>query len=114
MLIVDNFFLGMTLSLLQSYYMINHEGLSKLVVLFSPRWLREQKKLNIYVEPRVKAELLAESLYYSFVQTWLDGKLYTLHKNYMLPSFCIHNPQIIVVLIIMLFFVFANFSCFSL
>ncbi|KAI3461126.1 hypothetical protein Pfo_017789 [Paulownia fortunei] len=38
------------------------------------RWLKEQKKLNIFVEPRVKAELLTESLYYSFVQTWLDDK----------------------------------------
>ncbi|KAL8483613.1 hypothetical protein ACS0TY_026341 [Phlomoides rotata] len=38
------------------------------------RWLREQKKLNVFVEPHVKAELLAESLYYNFVQTWLDDK----------------------------------------
>ncbi|GFQ05268.1 NAD(H) kinase 1 [Phtheirospermum japonicum] len=36
------------------------------------RWLKEQKNLNILVEPRVKAELLAESLYYTFVQTWID------------------------------------------
>lgn len=41
-------------------------------ILF-PRWLKEQKKLNICVEPRVKNELLAESSYYGFVQTWLDG-----------------------------------------
>ncbi|XP_073273983.1 NAD(H) kinase 1-like [Primulina huaijiensis] len=38
------------------------------------RWLKEQKKLNIFVEPRVKNELLAESSYYGFVQTWLDDK----------------------------------------
>ncbi|KAH9741399.1 NAD(H) kinase 1 [Citrus sinensis] len=38
------------------------------------RWLREQKKLNIYVEPRVRAELLTESSYFSFVQTWKDEK----------------------------------------
>ncbi|MFS7986515.1 putative phosphotransferase with an alcohol group as acceptor [Helianthus anomalus] len=34
------------------------------------RWLREKK---IYVEPRVRTELLTESSYYSFVQTWKDG-----------------------------------------
>ncbi|KAH9741404.1 NAD(H) kinase 1 [Citrus sinensis] len=38
------------------------------------KWLREQKKLNIYVEPRVRAELLTESSYFSFVQTWKDEK----------------------------------------
>ncbi|XP_051142396.1 NAD(H) kinase 1-like isoform X2 [Andrographis paniculata] len=38
------------------------------------RWLKEQKKLNIFVEPIVKAELLAESSYYSFLQTWQDQK----------------------------------------
>ncbi|KAL9455145.1 hypothetical protein AB3S75_010536 [Citrus x aurantiifolia] len=38
------------------------------------RWLREQKKLNIYVEPRVRAQLLTESSYFSFVQTWKDEK----------------------------------------
>lgn len=40
------------------------------------RWLKEQKKLNIFVEPRVKSELLAESSYYNFVKSWLDGKLH--------------------------------------
>lgn len=30
--------------------------------------------MNIYVEPRVRAELLTESSYFSFVQTWKDGK----------------------------------------
>ncbi|XP_051118711.1 NAD(H) kinase 1-like [Andrographis paniculata] len=38
------------------------------------RWLKEQKKLNIFVEPRVKSELTTESSYYSFVQTWQDDK----------------------------------------
>ncbi|KAG8370986.1 hypothetical protein BUALT_Bualt13G0040200 [Buddleja alternifolia] len=38
------------------------------------RWLKEHKSLNIIVEPRVRAELLTESSYYSFVQTWLDDK----------------------------------------
>ncbi|TQE01839.1 hypothetical protein C1H46_012463 [Malus baccata] len=36
------------------------------------RWLSEQKKLNIYVEPRVRAELLTESSYFNFVHTWKD------------------------------------------
>ncbi|KAH0987592.1 hypothetical protein GBA52_014769 [Prunus armeniaca] len=36
------------------------------------RWLREQKKLDIYVEPHVRAELLTESSYYNFVHTWKD------------------------------------------
>ncbi|KAG7023848.1 NAD(H) kinase 1 [Cucurbita argyrosperma subsp. argyrosperma] len=38
------------------------------------RWLREHKGLHIYVEPRVKNELLTESDYYNFVQTWKDGE----------------------------------------
>lgn len=38
------------------------------------RWLNEWKKLKIYVEPRVKAELLDESSYFSFVQTWKDDR----------------------------------------
>ncbi|KAG6632396.1 hypothetical protein CIPAW_13G156400 [Carya illinoinensis] len=37
-------------------------------------WLREQKKLDIYIEPRVRVELLAGSSYFSFVQTWKDEK----------------------------------------
>ncbi|TYI10357.1 hypothetical protein E1A91_A09G122500v1 [Gossypium mustelinum] len=36
------------------------------------RWLRERKKLNVYVEPRVKVELVAESSNFSYVQTWKD------------------------------------------
>ena len=39
-----------------------------------PRWLREHKGLHIYVEPRVKSELLTESDYYNFVHTWKDGE----------------------------------------
>ncbi|XP_027354601.1 NAD(H) kinase 1 [Abrus precatorius] len=38
------------------------------------RWLRQQKKLHIYVEPRVKVELLTESSHYNFVETWNDDK----------------------------------------
>lgn len=36
------------------------------------RWLKEHKKLNLFVEPRVRRELLTESAYYNFVQTWKD------------------------------------------
>ncbi|KAL0719051.1 hypothetical protein Bca4012_068375 [Brassica carinata] len=36
------------------------------------RWLREQKGLNIYVEPRVKAQLLLVSSFFDFVLTWKD------------------------------------------
>ncbi|KAG7950870.1 hypothetical protein I3843_13G137700 [Carya illinoinensis] len=44
------------------------------------RWLREQKKLDIYIEPRVRVELLAGSSYFSFVQTWKDEKeIFLLH-----------------------------------
>ncbi|KAJ0229831.1 NAD(H) kinase 1 [Hirschfeldia incana] len=38
------------------------------------RWLREQKGLNVYVEPRVKAQLLLVSTFFDFVQTWEDDK----------------------------------------
>ncbi|KAK9735970.1 hypothetical protein RND81_04G242000 [Saponaria officinalis] len=38
------------------------------------RWLKDQKNLNIYVEPRVRSELLDESSYFDFVQTWKDDK----------------------------------------
>lgn len=38
------------------------------------RWLREKKKLDIYVEPRVRVDLLTESSYFNFVQTWKDDK----------------------------------------
>ncbi|KAL8202110.1 hypothetical protein R6Q57_011257, partial [Mikania cordata] len=38
------------------------------------RWLKEKRKLKIYVEPRVRNELLTESSYYNFAQTWNDDK----------------------------------------
>ncbi|CAL0304333.1 unnamed protein product [Lupinus luteus] len=38
------------------------------------RWLRQQQKLHIYVEPRVRVELMMESSYFNFVETWKDGK----------------------------------------
>ncbi|XP_022633166.1 putative NAD kinase 3 isoform X1 [Vigna radiata var. radiata] len=38
------------------------------------RWLRQQKNLHIYVEPRVRVELLAESSYFNFVETWKDDE----------------------------------------
>ncbi|KAK1293469.1 putative NAD kinase 1 [Acorus calamus] len=38
------------------------------------RWLRDVKKLDVIVEPRVKAELLAENSYFSFVTTWEDDE----------------------------------------
>lgn len=43
------------------------------------RWLREQRKVNIYVEPRVKAELLVESADLNYVQTWKDGKQWNVY-----------------------------------
>jgi NAD+ kinase len=36
------------------------------------RWLKEQRKMNIYVEPCVRNELLSESSFFNFVQTWKD------------------------------------------
>ncbi|XP_062014891.1 NAD(H) kinase 1 isoform X1 [Rosa rugosa] len=46
------------------------------------RWLREQKKLDIYVEPRVRVELVTESSYYNFVQTWKeDTEIMLLHTK---------------------------------
>ncbi|KAJ4887048.1 NAD(H) kinase 1 [Raphanus sativus] len=39
------------------------------------RWLKEQKGLiNIYVEPRVKAQLLSVSSSFNFVKTWKDDE----------------------------------------
>ncbi|XVE78921.1 hypothetical protein DITRI_Ditri14bG0016800 [Diplodiscus trichospermus] len=38
------------------------------------RWLKEKKKLNIYVEPRVRVELLTESSDFDYVQTWKDDR----------------------------------------
>ncbi|OIT33687.1 PREDICTED: NAD(H) kinase 1 [Nicotiana attenuata] len=46
------------------------------------RWLKEQKSLNIFVEPRVRTELLTESSYYQFVQTWEnDNEVLRLHTK---------------------------------
>ncbi|KAK9939621.1 hypothetical protein M0R45_016311 [Rubus argutus] len=46
------------------------------------RWLREQKQLDIYVEPRVRVELLSESSYYNFVHTWKeDTEIMVLHTK---------------------------------
>lgn len=45
------------------------------------RWLKEKKTMNIFVEPRVRNELLAESSYYSFAQSWRDDKeIWRLHE----------------------------------
>eukprot|EP01018_Ginkgo_biloba_P030341 Gb_38664 [translate_table: standard] len=46
------------------------------------RWLKEEKKVTIFVEPRVKEELLAESIYFNFVQAWeKDEEILLLHKK---------------------------------
>ncbi|VFQ64001.1 unnamed protein product [Cuscuta campestris] len=50
----------------------------QLLCLEMVRWLKEQKNLNVFVEPRVRADLLSEFSYYSFVQTWEDGKVWGL------------------------------------
>ncbi|KAI3511383.1 hypothetical protein L1887_18536 [Cichorium endivia] len=44
------------------------------------RWLRE-KKLNIYVEPRVRTDLVTESPYFNFVQTWKHDEILLLHEK---------------------------------
>ncbi|KAJ6852289.1 putative NAD kinase 3 [Iris pallida] len=36
------------------------------------RWLKEYKSINVFVEPRVKIELVTQGSYFSFVQTWED------------------------------------------
>ncbi|KAG0501142.1 hypothetical protein HPP92_001214 [Vanilla planifolia] len=38
------------------------------------RWLKEDKRIDVFVEPRVKAELLTESSKFGFLQTWKDDK----------------------------------------
>ncbi|XP_021729016.1 NAD(H) kinase 1-like isoform X1 [Chenopodium quinoa] len=45
------------------------------------RWLKEQKNLNIYVEPRVQSDLTKESSFFNFVQTWKDDEILHLHKK---------------------------------
>jgi NAD+ kinase len=37
------------------------------------RWLREQNVANVFMEPRVKAELLEESTDFDFIQTCETG-----------------------------------------
>lgn len=37
------------------------------------RWLREQGITNVYVEARVKAELLEDSTDFEFIQTYETG-----------------------------------------
>ncbi|XP_072976564.1 putative NAD kinase 3 isoform X2 [Typha angustifolia] len=38
------------------------------------RWLKEHKKIHVFVEPRVRNELLSEASYFDFVQTWEDDE----------------------------------------
>ncbi|MCO5611207.1 hypothetical protein L7F22_065457 [Adiantum nelumboides] len=46
------------------------------------KWLKEDKGMDIFLEPRVKKELLAESSIYSFIQTWeTDEDVETLHTK---------------------------------
>ncbi|KAF9592584.1 hypothetical protein IFM89_016035 [Coptis chinensis] len=46
------------------------------------RWLKDQKKIDIFVEPRVRTELLTESSYFSFVKSWEDEKeIFLLHTK---------------------------------
>lgn len=46
------------------------------------KWLKEDKGMDIFVEPRVKKELLAEGAFYSFVQAWeTDEEVQTLHTK---------------------------------
>ncbi|KAL5719869.1 NAD(+) kinase [Ranunculus cassubicifolius] len=46
------------------------------------RWLKDQKQIDIFVEPRVKDELLTECSYFSFVQSWEnDEEIYLLHTK---------------------------------
>ncbi|XP_039128683.1 LOW QUALITY PROTEIN: probable NAD kinase 1, partial [Dioscorea cayenensis subsp. rotundata] len=46
------------------------------------RWLKECKKIIVFVEPRVRTELLRESPYFNFVRTWKDdGEKKLLHTK---------------------------------
>lgn len=65
-----------------------------LLLLFA-RWLREQKKLDIYVEPRVQVDLLTESSYFNFVQTWKDGEQWSLCKWKTLHNYYWLNMHLI-------------------
>ncbi|XP_076951666.1 NAD(H) kinase 1-like [Bidens hawaiensis] len=53
----------------------------KIICAEMVRWLKENN-LNIYVEPRVRTELVTESSYYNFVQTWKDDNgILLLHEK---------------------------------
>lgn len=41
----------------------------------------KEKKLNIYVEPRVRTDLVTESPFFNFVQTWKDDGILLLHEK---------------------------------
>ncbi|KAL7612141.1 hypothetical protein Lser_V15G05677 [Lactuca serriola] len=44
-------------------------------------WLKEKRSMNIFVEPRVRNELLEESSYFNFAQSWIDDKeMWRLHE----------------------------------
>ncbi|KAH9287859.1 hypothetical protein KI387_031976, partial [Taxus chinensis] len=45
------------------------------------KWLKEEKNANIFVEDRVKEELLGESQYFNFVQTWENDEVCLLHTK---------------------------------
>lgn len=46
------------------------------------KWLKEEKNMSIFVEPRVKKELLAEGVFYRFVQSWeTDEEVQKLHTK---------------------------------
>ncbi|CAD6333934.1 unnamed protein product [Miscanthus lutarioriparius] len=46
------------------------------------RWLKEHNNMNVFVEPRVRKELLAEDSYFSFIQTCNnDQEAKTLHTK---------------------------------
>lgn len=38
------------------------------------RWLKEHRKIDVFVEPRVKTELVTDTSYFNFVQTWEDDE----------------------------------------
>lgn len=46
------------------------------------KWLKEYKGMDIFLEPRVRKELLAESSFYDFVQSWeTEEEVQTLHTK---------------------------------
>lgn len=46
------------------------------------KWLKEVEGMDIFLEPRVRKELLTESNFYTFVQTWeTDEDVQTLHTK---------------------------------